>query len=407
MARIGADANFCFMPTEKSEVYRILACLGTPHLNEYNPVELKDALAYANTISDYRFYQEYRLIHYLIEEKQFDLIDKYFYFSIGYSFGKQKSLTILDPFAGEGEWLNTIKKNTEHSVSIAVEIEKSRYDKIEADVKLHSAFEDSDIPKKSVKLLLFNPPYGSTNGVRNVKNYLSQLIEKKVMADEGVMVAVIRGDDLLDCADILFDNFNLREHYRVNDAEFDRYKQFVLYFNTFQNRLSGIQKATQFTAFKQRLEEIVQAAEPFKTSQYGFIPSIGTGVNWEALEGLHKKSKQFQNSGRDKVWDWVTKSRDAKLGDNFELLMPRAPKVGEISNILASGVINGKIDAINANHIVAGGVRRVSRRETFIEDTANGPVEKVRETKLSKPFLNILVRQEGKVVIKSIEGSTS
>ena len=57
---------------------------------------------------------------------------------------------------------------------------------------LWGAYEElSDkVPKKFVDIMLFNPPYGDTNGQRNVNRFFDMLIKDKYVDEYGIVIGV-------------------------------------------------------------------------------------------------------------------------------------------------------------------------------------------------------------------------
>ena len=99
--------------------------------------------------------------------------------------------------------------------------------------------------------------------------------------------------------------------------------------------------------------------------------------------------------------------RDRSLSEDFELVLPDTPDVGRISTLLSTGLVNGQIDVtidgVDASHIVSGGVRSIERIEQEKEQLADGKTAtKTTVTRFSRPYLNVLVKQDGKLKIKEI-----
>ena len=90
-----------------------------------------------------------------------------------------------------------------------------------------------------------------------------------------------------------------------------------------------------------------------------------------------------------------------------KITLPKSPKIGEIANIISSGMINGELDLEDkAKHIVVGGVKDLEKQES--ETIENDKGEKIIETKTirySEPYLNLLVNQNGKLTIKELGGN--
>ena len=406
MSTFTGDSKLNFYPTEITEVYRIAACLGRLNLNtsvfkeKYNGVYLEMC---SSDLSSYSADLPYIYFERLLSAGRLDIIHDCFNVVLSYG----DSCPILDPFAGEGEFLSIVSRLSKE-ISIAVELDENRYNKIEADYKFNCAFEDIDMPASSVSVLLYNPPYGATNGIRNVKHYLTKILQRDILSDGATAVMVIRTDDFLDSFDLIYEHFDVFMKYRVDDAEFAKYKQVVIYAKYSPKNTKSYYYANDFTKEKREAEVFAANPQRFQNSfyskrDYQLIPGIKFGKIMSDFKIAKKREGIY--SSRDKVWDWIIESNEANLGDDFKLVTPKPPKTSEVAVILSSGVINGEIKDNVASHIVAGGVKKVSRIETVISETEDGPVEKLKETRLSRPYLAVLVKQGGELKIKTIEGN--
>lgn len=412
MARVASDAKLMFHPTDLSEVYRMLGIMGGPKLsaNKLSPENKEKVL---NFYLDDSYYC-YKTLNKMAEQGLFDEIDN------AIEFGIYGSTTILDPFAGEGEWLSTFKKALPTSTTIAVEIEKNRYETIKADHKINCAFEESEIPTESIGMLLYNPPYGtrmldSVNGsptsVRNVRWFLEEILRRNILTSDAAVIAVVTFDDFMECYDLIYQNFELRCHYAVNEKEFSKYKQNVFYLKRRFRKLNFESSSDSINYINSRnslVKDPPFKVEMFSTLGYSWFPSSVKFNSKLSKFRRIKKRKGINSNLSLKSWQWLLKEKTAKIGDEFELVVPKPPKVSEIANILASGVINGRIDDHEAPHIVSGGVKRISKVEIFSETNSQGvEVEKRREIKMSRPYLAVLIadKDTGKLKIKEIEGS--
>ena len=109
-------------------------------------------------------------------------------------------------------------------------------------------------------------------------------------------------------------------------------------------------------------------------------------------------------SKNDSVWKWVKDITELKNLGEEKLTVPKPLKLGEIANILASGMINGEIDLDGrGKHVVIGGTKSIEKKEVNSYKDDNG--EKITETKIIKmslPYLNILCSENGKLKIKEL-----
>ena len=185
-----AESKLQFYPTSELETYRILPFVGTLSDNGYAKYEFdriaskkdKDIIIDQVLNSHNSFTNAY--YSYFLDKQKYDLIKDLFKYEIK-SKNKWK-IVVADLFAGEGKWLETFKSfiplETNNIITIANEIEKNRFNKIKKskyiDECYNSAFEDLELPKRSISIMLFNPPYGESNGERNVRRYLKMILEE-------------------------------------------------------------------------------------------------------------------------------------------------------------------------------------------------------------------------------------
>lgn len=395
--------------TNKKEAYRMLACAGHVDTSCYYKLRLsadpiiKQAVQYADASRDFTVPFDKRVLHYLIERQAYSLINKYFLFHLGLIASGQGSFSVLDPFAGDGSWLDIMCDLTKDALPVGITQDQTQFDALGCKHKYLGTLDDCEIPKKSINLLLFNPPKEQASGRSGARHYLTTVVDKQILSDSSAMVAVLTGEELLDICDILYEQFMISIAYRIDEPYYSQTRQFVVYFRKKQNTSGDTEQ--EAASFRQDLERMLYFAKPFDITCYRSSLGLERPVNYAERVLLFEKAKAYQVSQPDKVWNWALKSYDTRVNESFELLMPRSPKISEMANLLASGIINGYIDDPECPHIVSGGVKKISRREVVVEDSANGPVEKTRETKLSKPFLNILVKENGVLKVKQIEGT--
>lgn len=389
---LAADSKMMFYPTDLKEVYRMLNIFGTVKIHSEPREDSEFFNVWNECISkeDWCNNANNIFLDKLIEMGRFDAINELFTFS-AYIKGKTN---VLDPFAGEGVWLEQIGRLG--FTTIAIEPDKNRFEKIKSSHKINDFLENVELPQNSIGLLLFNPPYGATNGVRNVRHYLKMLLDKKLLVNNGIIVAVIRGDDAKECYDLLYDNFYISHKYRVNKEEYDKYKQYVI-IGALRNYRPNWSDYSRSQVIFNEFIDAQKNMVPSEVYKNIMVPNCG---NWEYLYGKIDQVKKRKGiySKKDKTWNWLINDYDAKLNEDFKLVMPKPPKPSEIANILASGIINGEID----DHLVSGGVKKISRIEQITDEDGE---TKIIETKFSKPYLNILYKQNGEVKIKQIEGA--
>lgn len=417
-----AESKLQFYPTSPLETYRMLPFIGQLQTSmskyifeltatEEEKREFEDSIL-NNNVSFPHFYYDY-----FLKKDRVKTLQEEFKIKVG---SKEGDLVIADLFAGEGKWLETFKtflpytEDSGNVVCVANEIEKGRYNKIKnnpyIDDCYNSAFEDLELPKKSISIMLFNPPYGETNGERNVRRYLRMILERELMVNGGLLIGVLRKDDIEDCIDLFGQYFWTWQLYRTDEKEYDKWGQYV-YIGTLKNypydlkTPIGIRDLERdMNKIKKMLDENVEF-NPSMYSNYGVVPK----VRWNIIKNNIKiiKNQDKYISKDDSTWKWIRDLTELKDLSQEKITLPKSPKIGEIANIIASGMINGELDLNGkGKHIVVGGVKDLERVET--ETAENNKGEKIIETKTirySEPYLNLLVNQNGKLTVKELGGS--
>jgi hypothetical protein len=119
-----------------------------------------------------------------------------------------------------------------------------------------------------------------------------------------------------------------------------------------------------------------------------------------------KKAKQLQSKLNNSNWNWIKEVTEIKDLSMEIIEKPTPLKIGEISNIIASGMINGEM-SLNGlgKHIVVGGTRSELKEESYKEKDSNGESYTVTKKILySQPYLNVLIDNNNKLEIKEIVG---
>jgi len=434
MAQLASDSKFLFYPTDDIEVLRMLNIIGKVSFKNYAyygevPNEIKEIIP-KNILRQFKFginMQSYSdntdmddyCFEYFLNNGMKDEILKYFVFKYNTTV---HSPVIADLFSGKGDWLYAFKKyfvSDKSPMLIGCEIEEGRYKEMKkkADFHYHAAFEEIDLPKEFCSLMLFNPPYGESNGERNVKRYLNMIIEKQYISRsklyQGQMIAVIRKDDLTECLPIILSHFEIHGMYKVNDNEYEKYKQYVVYMSTRKNPLSSKNVGDNIN-LKSSIQNWLSTIEReplfsigcrnyLRKSMSGYFPEINVRKIITNYKVLKDKEKYISNPN-DKAWSWIKdKSYNEELGLK-QLVMPRQPKASEIANIIASGYINSEISEDGLpKHIAIGGVHTLTKQEESRYNNDDG--ESIVETKTirqSIPYLNIMYSKDGKLQIKQL-----
>jgi len=435
---IYSDQKLMFFPTDKFETYRLLALLGDVQLDylqerylkeyifdkqEYNDLFIKSA--------DQNVSMRFIIFDKWLREEKYDLIKSHFTFKMG-SYQNEHNIVICDYFAGEGLWLDTFKsfipkdKYSNDFMLVANELESHRFETIEKNVniddKYNSSFEELSISSNVCSLMLYNPPYGETNKIRNVRNYLLQTINRKILYNPqnnkdyktGYMVFVIRKDDFLDSLDVICQHFTVFQNaiYKVNEKEYAKFKQYIFIAKLKNNpyNLSNVTDAMDYQKNYNDIKRIIKSEPEFELSMYDTYRFMNYPyIDYKLAKENHQyieKSKSYV-SKNDGAWNWIREITELKNLGEEKLTVPKPLKPGEIANILASGMVNGDMDLDGkGKHVVIGGTKKVEKRETNTYKDDNG--EKVTETKvirMSLPYLNILYSENGELKIKELGDS--
>ena len=365
---------------------------------------------------------DYVIYDYYLKSNQYDKIKKYFTYGISSDSNKEGDIVIADLQAGEGEWLNTFKQFIPYSQQqskikyIANELEDQRYNEVlkkDFDYNYLGSFEDLQIPKKSISLLLFNPPYGEDNGERMVRKFLRITLERKLICGGGWILLVVNKHDALDIADLLCKYCYVQESaiYKVNPEEYSKFKQYVILARVYGTPLYDESKphsAMMLQSAIERYLKVIELEPEFQVSFYNnriSLPSVSIEELMENFEYIQNHNLKVSNNNN--VWKWIKVITELKDLGNEKLTLPKQPKMGEIANLLASGYINGNIDLNGkAKHIAVGGTKSVEKQETENKIADDGT--KYTETKtirFSEPYLNLLIQNNGKLEIKELGGN--
>ena len=423
-----------YFPTQEYETHRLLALLGDIQLDymqerylkeyvfnkeEYNELFIQSA----NSNIPMRFV----IFDKWLKEKKYDYIKSYF--TIKFGSPNEFPITICDYFAGQGLWLDCFKsfiplnQYSNEFILIGNEIEENRFNNMKSNNNIddyyNSSFEELNIASNSCSLCLYNPPYGSTNNIRNVKFYINEIIKKQYLYNPttskdyktGYMVFIIRKDDFLDSLDVICQHFNVFKNaiYKVNAEEYAKYKQYI-FIARLNNRPYDLNNITDAMDYKNNyndIKRIIESEPEFNLIMYDTYRMMNYPyIDYETLKENHQYVEVSNNyiSKNDSVWKWVKDITELKNLGEEKLTVPKPLKLGEIANILASGMINGEIDLDGkGKHVVIGGTKSIEKKEVNSYKDDNG--DKITETKIIKmslPYLNILCSENGQLKIKEL-----
>lgn len=439
-SNLNAESKLMFYPTDEYEIYRMLGIVGRLSMSIEARNEVRDLLgenkyhdllnnSLTNSLNNFAI----SVYDYFLKNKQYDMLHKYITLTIGYSCNQTS--TIFDPFAGEAVWLemfkSTLKRDEINSNKIhliANELEKNRYNTIVnkgiVDECYNKAYEElSEIPKYSISLLLYNPPYGNTNGKRNVLHYLEMITKQELIyksndnSPNGKIILVIRKDDLLESLPLITKHFNVdrRLIYKVNEEEYKKYKQYVVYATLRNEPLDekNVHDALKHKEEIKTITEIINSNPEFNVKMFNANNMQPPTVSYKSLKENHKivQDGGFELSiTNGDSWKWLKEMTEIKDIEMQKINRPVPLKVGELANLIASGMINGEMDLDGKGtgyHVVAGGTKKQVQQELIQEEGKNGEIiNKTKTLVYSQPYLNVLINDNGKVKIKELQGGT-
>ena len=330
---------------------------------------------------------------------------------------------VCDAFSAEGNWLKLFKANCDKkrpNILIGNEIEENRYNELIQegliDYHYNLAFEDLQLPKKIINIMLFNPPYGISNGERNVRRYFRMMLDKDIMAKKCRIVMVLKQDDLLNISDLITQYFGKLHGYRTHQEEFDKFGQIVLY-ATLRDKplnLNNINEVSTYKETKSMNEDTINKISETEfdytmINSYSQYDSSGENVYrkiFNAFENFNYINKtKTKISNMDKTWKWIiSETKSVDLSEEI-MTIPKPLKAGELANIIASGKINGEMSLDNGigNHVAVGGVRRTTSTKNITVKNSKGEIENKQETTVENiPYLNLLINNNGKLEIKEL-----
>ena len=434
---LAAEGKLMYYPTDLGEAHRLLGLLGRVEIDWLKKNYLKEyytkegiyqelaVKALDNQVPiDYVYYDMW------LNNKDYDMIKNNCEYGLGSN--NNHDIVVADLFAGEGLFLDAFasflprKNSSNNYILVANEIEENRHKEIESNPNIYDSynksFEELNIGKNIVSLMLYNPPYGSTNNTRNVKMYLQMILDRQLIFNPttskdyktGYIVCIIRKDDFLDSLDILSKNFDILKNsiYKTNPEEYAKFKQyvFVAHLKRFPYDLSNTMQAMDFTKQYNEVKEIILSEPEFKLSQYNTYQSMNSPhIEYNTAKENNKyiESPTSHISKNDSIWKWVKGITELKDLGEEKLVVPKPLKLGEISNLLASGMINGEISLEDGTgkHVAIGGTKSIEKKEVSkYKDDSGESYTETKIIKMSLPYLNILCSDNGKLVIKELGG---
>jgi hypothetical protein len=422
-SQIYADKKMQYYPTSSIETMRIL-CVLSSYTCILNDLEMEFREKYSSVIRE-----EYETVNKETTESNYRYKDKYNNYQTNYICDRVNlhryldssidESVVCDAFSGEGNWLKLFKANCDKkrpNILIGNEIEENRYNELIQegliDYHYNLAFEDLQLPKKIINIMLFNPPYGISNGERNVRRYFRMMLDKDIMAKNCRIVMVLKQDDLLNISDLITQYFEKLHGYRTHQEEFDKFGQIVLY-ATLRDKplnLNNINDVSTYKETKTLNEDTINKISETEFdytminsySQYN-SDKVDVKSAFENFNYINKAKAKVSNM--DKTWKWIiSETKSVDLSEEI-MTIPKPLKAGELANIIASGKINGEMSLENGigNHVAVGGVRRTTSTKNITVKNSKGEIEDKQETTVENiPYLNLLINNNGKLEIKEL-----
>ncbi|GIN41546.1 DUF6094 domain-containing protein [Heyndrickxia oleronia] len=145
-----------------------------------------------------------------------------------------ESITLLDPCCGKGaalkQWKDDLTSKGAITTSFGIEIEKSRAEIAEKviDHVAKCGYEETRMSHDAFSAMYLNPPFMQMNGERMENTFLRDLTGDYLQPG-GVLIFNLPQYVLKDCAKILASRFVNIKVYRFTDANYDTYKQVIVY----------------------------------------------------------------------------------------------------------------------------------------------------------------------------------
>lgn len=412
-ATIYSDSKLQYYPTDTVTTTQVALTL-----SDY--VNVKEE--YKNDIDEIRKKVEYSLKNVLPEISRNKLLNKGLEYELS---GK----VVADLFCGKGEWLSLFKSNVvkrdfyKDNILIGNELDENRYKEMketyDIDYTFNKPFEDLQLPKYIVDIMLFNPPYGEYNGIRNAKKYLQMIFDRELMSVNSAIVMVLNETDMRDCQSLIARYLEKLTMFKVNQEEFEKFGQYVL-IGLVKEKPYDLNNLQDVANYKEEFAKVGSLIDYIVNEKIEFDICNLFYYNYKissSVDIIHKEFVDYQEtkvtgdkiSYKDKAYKWLMNMTLVESLAEKTIDVPKPLKTGEIANIISSGKINGEISLDNgeAKHIVVGGVKTVTSNEIIKIKNKKGELEnKLVTTKTSVPYLNILINNNGKAEIKELKSES-
>ena len=438
MVKIGnnliAQSKMQYYPTQKIETLKMLKYIVYMDINHYKKQTLEKQVLgeqlykeiFTQVLDGKYISFVYAFYDWCLDNNRYDLINEYIECRAFNTEQENKEFIVADLFAGEAKWLESIKTFLKYTNKpklklIANELEENRYNTIKengiVDEIYLGSFEALKLPKKSISLMLFNPPYNDDLKQRNCKKYLQMILDRELIyknndqyhRETGSIIMVIREDDFLDSLDVIVKNFNIDIAYKVNTDEFQKWKQWVIIANLRYIHLEDTRSYDVLTIQEQinKFKDIIYKGETYSYHYNILLYPLDYQQLKENFKYIINKSSNIKLSENDNVLKWIKDVTELKDMSVETLTIPKPLKQGEIANLISSGYINSEMSLQDgtAKHIVIGGTKNMVKTEKHIEKGDDGEkYEVTEEVRYTQPYLNILCNKDNKMQILELAG---
>ncbi|WP_019156907.1 DUF6094 domain-containing protein [Robertmurraya massiliosenegalensis] len=289
---------------------------------------------------------------------------------------KGESITLLDPCCGKGlalkQWKEDMTAKGANPTSYGIEIEKSRGAHAESinDHVAKCGYEETRMSHDAFSAMYLNPPFMHMNGERMELTFLRDLTSDYLQSG-GVLIFNLPQYILKDVAKILASRFVDIKVYRFTDANYDSYKQVIVY---------GVRRRKGLRSEKERQYQVAIEKELYNFSFLGkeALPSLDIAdwdMNFYTIPKNEKPVALFQsmkveeddillslqsaNKFYEKVADKI-KDLNITTGKQINPAMPL--KITHIATAIASGTLPENM----GDHLLVGVSKRVQEQKVQI-----------------------------------------
>lgn len=320
---------------------------------------------------------------------QLEILNKHCTYSLLTSFEPGADFVLADYCTKESNVLDVIESfnldPTFEEMLFKIAIEQS--EKLPGvDVSIKESIIEKDFPSESVCLGFLRP-------TSNEKQLIEAIVANESINLGGHLVVIVNKSAVKEIS------LELSSHFKIATVS--------KCFNPEQTMII-CEKAQRFVPSPNAESALIESVNKNTSLSMKASKKRFTLVNFEARQyELYcvKNSEKFVSDTSDKAWKSFKELTTIGTNTNSKLVMPKAPKQGELSLVIAAGYINGEMSLGNGEgkHVVIGGVEHLKGAEDTISFSKSGHAfESTVVTKSSKPFLNILINNKGKLMIKQL-----